>query len=85
MVSFIGVRCGLFGWRHLVPCNVGCFGQCRLLLCNVSSIGLCLAASFVTVRYGLFSGGVIYYCAGRDRSGSVICYWAIWAVCCCSM
>ena len=56
----------------------------------MSSIGLCLAASFVTVRYGLFSGGVIYYCAVRDRSGSVICYCAIWAVCgsvicCCAM
>ena len=71
----------------MVPCNVGCFGQCRLLLCNVSSVGLCLAASFVTVRYGLFSGGVIYYCAVRDRSGSVICYWAVCGsgVCCCSM
>ena len=70
-----------------MPCNVGCFGQCCSLLCNVSSIGLCLAASFVTVRYGLFSAGVIYYCAVRDRSGIVICYWAVCGggVCCCSM
>ena len=54
---------GCFGWHHLLPCNVGCVGRCHLLLCNVSSIGLCLTALFVTVQYGLFSGGGIYYCA----------------------
>ena len=50
-------------WRgQLLLSNVGCFGWHHLLPCNVSSIGLCLTALFVTVHYGLFSGGVIYYC-----------------------
>ena len=56
---------GCFGQRHLLPYNVGCFGRRHLLLCIVSAIGLCLAVLFVTVQYGLFSGGVIYCCAVR--------------------